>query len=121
MKLYQGIILGTLIFRWLLLFFEWWSIRKPVTDLPPELSDVADPETFKKSQQYTRERSIFSVIRGTFSLVALIIFWFAGGFDALDQWVRSFGRSTITTGLIYVGILALINLILSIPFDVYST
>jgi STE24 endopeptidase len=121
MKFYQIIILTTLLFRWILLFFEWWSIRKPIANLPPELSDVADPETFSKSQQYTLERSKFGLIRGTFSLIVLIIFWFAGGFNLLDQWVRSFGWSTIPTGLVYIGILALANIIVSLPFDLYST
>ncbi len=121
LKLYQIIILGTLLFRWVLLFFEWWSIRKPITNLPPELSDVADPETFSKSQQYTLERSKFGLIRGTFSLIVLIIFWFAGGFNLLDQWARSFGWSTIPNGLVYIGILALANIIISLPFDLYST
>ena len=121
MKLYQGIILGTVIFRWILLFFEWWSIQKPVTNLPEELSDVADPETFRKSQEYTQERSKFGLIRGTFSVIVLIIFWFAGGFNWLDQWVRSFGWSTVPTGLVYIGILAIANLILALPFDLYST
>jgi STE24 endopeptidase len=121
MKTYQIIILATILFRWILLFFEWWSIRKPVTKLPAELSDVADPETFSKSQQYTKERSKFSLIRGTFSVIVMIIFWFAGGFNWLDQWVRSYGWSTIPTGLVYIGILAIANLILALPFDLYST
>ncbi|MCI0444626.1 M48 family metallopeptidase [bacterium] len=121
MKAYQIIILATLLFRWILLFFEWWSIRKPVTNLPPELSDVADPETFSRSQQYTLERSKFGLIRQTFSLIVLIIFWFSGGFNLLDQWVRSFGWATIPTGLVYIGILALANIIVSLPFDLYST
>lgn len=121
MKTYQIIILVTILFRWVLLFFEWWSIRKPVTNLPPELSDVADPETFSKSQEYTKERSKFGLIRGTFSVIVLIIFWFAGGFNWLDQWVRSYGWSTIPTGLVYIGILAVANLILALPFDLYST
>jgi STE24 endopeptidase len=121
MKTYQIIILVTILVRWILLFFEWWSIRKPVTNLPPELSDVADPETFGKSQEYTKERSKFGLIRGTFSVIILIIFWFAGGFNWLDQWVRSYGWSTIPTGLVYIGILAIVNLVLSLPFDLYST
>jgi STE24 endopeptidase len=121
MKVYQIIIIATILLRWILLFFEWWSIRKPVTNLPDELSDVADPETYSKSQQYTLERSKFSLIRGTFSVILLIIFWFVGGFNWLDQLVRSFGWSTIPTGLIYIGTLAIVNLILSLPFDLYST
>lgn len=121
MKVYQIIIVVTILVRWILLFFEWWSIRKPTANLPPELSDVADPETFNRSQQYTLERSKFGLIRGTFSLLVLIIFWFAGGFNWLDLWVRSFGWSTIPTGLVYIGILAIANLILSLPFDLYST
>jgi STE24 endopeptidase len=50
-----------------------------------------------------------------------MIFWFAGGFNWLDQLLRNFGWPTIPTGLAYIGILAIVNLILSLPFDLYST
>ncbi|HSE42693.1 MAG TPA: M48 family metallopeptidase [Acidobacteriota bacterium] len=102
------------------MFFDWWSVERK-RELPPELSDVTTPEQFEKINAYTRVRSKFSLIKATFALVVLLAFWFSGGFNALDEWVRSFDFSTITTGIIYIGILGLANSILSLPFDLYST
>ncbi len=121
MKLYQGIILGTLLFRYLLLFFEWWIVQKPAKELPPELADVTDPETFRKSQEYTSVRSKFNLVKATFALAVLLIFWFSGGFHFLDHWVQSFGLSSIPTGILYIAILGFANQILVLPFDIYST
>jgi STE24 endopeptidase len=54
-------------------------------------------------------------------LIILLLFWFSGGFNVLDGWIRSFHFSAITTGIIYIGILGLANAFFSLPFDWYST
>ena len=120
MRLYQAIILSTLFLRYFLLFFEWWSAERK-TELPSELSDVTTPEQFAKINEYTRVRSKFGLVKATFSLIIMLWFWFSGGFNALDHWVRSFGLSTIPTGILYIGILGIANSVLSLPFDWYST
>jgi STE24 endopeptidase len=89
--------------------------------LPQEFEDVYDEETYSRSQSYTRERTSFGFFTGTFDLVLLLGFWFAGGFNWLDQWARAFGYGPILTGLIFIGVLILAKSIISIPFSIYST
>jgi STE24 endopeptidase len=48
-------------------------------------------------------------------------FLLLGGFNYIDIQARSFGLQELYTGLIYIGILALLSFVISIPFSVYST
>lgn len=94
------------------------SLRKT---LPEEFEGVYDEDTYAKSQKYTRENTRFGFIAGTFNLAVLITFWFAGGFNWLDQWARSFGYGEIVTGLIFIGALVIGRSLLSLPFSIWST
>jgi len=90
-------------------------------DLPDEFEDVYDEETYAKSQEYTRVGTKFGFVTGTFDLLVLLAFWFAGGFKWLDQWARGFDFGVIVTGLIFIGVLILAKMIISLPFGIYST
>lgn len=94
------------------------SLRKT---LPEEFEGVYDEDTYAKSQKYTRENTRFGFIAGTFNLAVLITFWFAGGFNWLDQWARSFGYGEIVTGLTFIGALVIGRSLLSLPFSIWST
>ena len=89
--------------------------------LPDEFIDVYDEETYAKSQEYTRVNTKFGFITGTFDLLLLLAFWFAGGFNWLDQWARDFDFGVIVTGLIFIGALSIGKMIISLPFGIYST
>jgi STE24 endopeptidase len=89
--------------------------------LPPEFADAYDPETYRKSQEYTRERTRFGIAASTTMLALTLAFWAAGGFEAVDRWVRGFGLPEIPTGLAFIGSLALLRSLVSLPFSVYST
>lgn len=89
--------------------------------LPDEFQGVYDEETYAKSQKYTRVYTKFGFIAGSFDLLLLLGFWFAGGFNWLDQWARSFDLGVIWTGLIFIGVLLLAKSIISMPFSIYST
>ena len=90
-------------------------------NLPEEFEDVYDEDTYAKSQEYTRVNTKFGFITGTFNLLLLLAFWFAGGFNWLDQWARGFNFGTIETGLIFIGVLVLAKTLISLPFSLYST
>jgi STE24 endopeptidase len=89
--------------------------------LPDEFDGVYDEETYSKSQEYTRVQTKFGFITGTFDLILLLVFWFAGGFNWLDQWARGFDFGVIVTGLIFIGVLIIAKTIISMPFSIYST
>jgi STE24 endopeptidase len=91
------------------------------SDLPAELHGFYDPQEYSKSQDYTRSHARFGIIANSFDLVVLLVFWFAGGFNWLDQLMRSFGFNSTITGILYIGAIFLADTILSIPFAIYST
>lgn len=95
---------------------------KALSPVPPtELSDQVDADEYERSQDYTRERSSFGIISESLSLVVLIAFWWLGGFHWLDHWVRDFGYGPVVSGLIGISALVVVNHLLSLPFDIYST
>jgi len=103
------------------------SLRKAP---PRDLADLYDPETYRRSQEYTRARTRLGVVSASVSLAVLLGFWAAGGFGALDRWLRGLdwlrglgldGWGTVELGLVYLGVLALGAGALSLPFAAYST
>jgi STE24 endopeptidase len=97
------------------------NLRSLRSDVPPELEGVYPPEDYRKSQEYIRTSTRFDFITNTFTLAVLLSFWFAGGFNYLDQIVRSWGFGPIPNGLFYVGILLIGYGLLTLPFSIYHT
>jgi STE24 endopeptidase len=97
------------------------NLKAMTLELPPALEGVYQPEDYYKSQQYTRESTRFDLIASTFQLLLLLAFWFAGGFNYLDQLVRAWAFVPVVSGLLYVGILLLAYSLLTLPFSVYDT
>lgn len=97
------------------------NLKSLTTSIPDEFQGVYNQETYAKSQEYTKVNTRFGFISGTFDLMLLLAFWFAGGFNWLDQWARSFEWGVIATGLIFIGTLMMVKMIISMPFSIYST
>ena len=91
------------------------------SELPQTFQGVYDADRYRKSQQYLKVNTQFGWVTSAFNLTGILVFWFAKGFPLLDQWVRSFERGPILTGLIYIGILMLFKAVLSLPFSLYAT
>lgn len=122
MNIYGIIILTTLLFSFLLdVVTDLLNLKALRSELPEEFRGVYDSEKYARSQEYTRVGTRFGFITSTFDLALTLIFWFAGGFNWLDQLVREQGWGEIGSGLAYIGILVLARSILSLPFSVYST
>jgi STE24 endopeptidase len=116
------IIIGIILFDYILerildyLNRTWWS-----SELPQELGGIYDAVKYKKSQEYERVKTRFSMVTSTFSLVAMLLMLFFGGFAWLDDFVRSYTSNAILMALLFFGILGLAADILSTPFSIYST
>lgn len=122
MNLYALIILSALLIEFgLTLAADLLNLKRLQSDLPKEVEGLYDPAAYRKSQEYTRARTTFGVITAAVHLAALLLFWFAGGFNALDQMLRREGFGPILTGTVYIGILVLGRGLLSLPFQLYST
>lgn len=122
MNIFAIIILATLLVDFVLnLIADAYNLKSLNKGLPEEFEDVYDEETYEKSQAYTRERTKFGIFTSAFNLVVLLVFWFAGGFNWLDEIVRGWELGVIWTGLAYIGLLILGKMILGLPFSIYST
>jgi STE24 endopeptidase len=122
MNIYGIIILITLLFSYILdLITNLMNLRHLKPDLPGEFDGVYDAETYRKSQEYTRVSTRFGFITSTFGLLLTLVFWFAGGFNYLDEIVTGWELHPIVTGLVYIGILIFARSILSLPFSIYDT
>ena len=122
MNIYGIVILATLIIDYLLnLVADLYNLKALETELPEEFEGVYDEETYRRSQEYTKVNTRFGFVSSACSLILILVFWFAGGFNWLDQIVRGWELGAIWTGLVYIGLLILAKSILSIPFSIYST
>ncbi len=122
MSFYQVFILAALLAKFLVEFAsELLNLRSLRPDLPAELKSFYDSQQYSKSQEYTKARTWLGIAGSSFDLVLLLVFWFAGGFNWLDQLLRSFNFNDIITGILYIGSILLADAILSIPFSIYST
>ena len=122
MNIYALIILITLIISYIIgIITNILNLRSLQIDLPNEFEGVYDADAYKKSQEYTRVNTKFGFLTSAVSLIITLVFWFAGGFNYLDNFIRNWNYGTIWTGLIYMCILIIFKFILSLPFSIYST
>ncbi|MBN2356475.1 M48 family metallopeptidase [candidate division KSB1 bacterium] len=122
MNTYAIIILAALLLDYFLqLLADYLNLDRLGVELPAEFQDVYEAEAYAKSQAYTRANTQLGFITSTFSLVLILGFWFSGGFNALDQLVRSWQWHPIWTGLCYIGLLSFARALISLPFSIYDT
>lgn len=122
MNRYAMIILITLAIEYLLsAYADILNLSRLASSLPEEMRGVYDPEKYKVSQAYAREKTIFGLFTSSFMLVLMLLFWFFEGFNVLDQVVRALGFSPLMTGLAYIGLLLFLRSVIALPFSLYST
>lgn len=95
------------------------NTRSLGAELPPTLSGLYKPEDYRRCQEYTRANTRLHIVLSTFSLVVLLAFWFSGGFNHLDQSIRSLGLHHISNGLLYIGTLITGDSLIRLPFSIY--
>jgi len=97
------------------------NLKMLQAQVPETFQGVYNADQYRKSQDYLRVNTRFGWITAVVNLVVVLLFWFLGGFPAIDNWVRSFGNGPVLTGLIYMGTLSSIYGLLSQPFSIYAT
>ena len=122
MNIFGSVIAGTLVTVFLInLISTLLNLRASLAPLPTEFRDLYTDEAYGKSQAYLRETSRLSLFSSAFDLVLLFVFWFSGGFNLLDQFLRGFALGSVMTGVFYIGSLLLLQSVLSLPFTLYRT
>ena len=122
MNIFFAIILFALIFEYLLdMIANFLNLKSIKSVVPEDLSGIYEPDEYRKSQDYLRTTTKFAFLTNTFKLILLLGFWFAGGFGWLDEAIREQNFHIIINGLLFISILLLAQLVLTIPFEIYST
>ena len=97
------------------------DLRSFSSTLPNEFKNYYSNEKYAKSQTYLKENAQFSYFTSSFDVLVTMLVIFSGFFNTIDLWVRGFGFSPIVTGLIFFGILFLLQDFLGTPFAIYKT
>ena len=122
MNIYFIIIIGMILFQYgLSILVKILNLKSLNPNLPDEFSDVFDKDKYIKSQEYTKTNTNFSFITSTFSLIVNLSFILGGFYNTIDLYVRGFGYGSEVTGLLFFGLLFVINDLLNIPFSLYKT
>ena len=122
MNIYFFIIIGMILFQYgLSILVKILNLKSLNPNLPEEFSDVFDKDKYIKSQEYTKTNTNFSFLTSTFSLIVNLSFILGGFYNTIDLYVRGFGYGSEVTGLLFFGLLFVINDLLNIPFSLYKT
>ena len=92
--------------------------RKPV---PRVLEGLYDDAARDRAVRHLAASTGVGLVERAILLVAMLAFWFLGGFGFLDGLVRSYLPEVVSRGLAYVGLLAVGYGLLELPFDAYRT
>ena len=122
MNIYLWIILAALLVDYFLhALSRFLDLKNLSTNLPDEFIDHYSSEEYTRSQEYLRENTRFSYFTSSFDLMVILLVIFLGIFNILDLWIRDFGFTPLISGLIFFGVLFLIQDIISTPFSLYRT
>ncbi len=98
-----------------------FNLTRLNSQLPNEFVGIYDQKKYSESIRYQKDNTQFSVLQRTIFLILTLIFIIYGGFNSVDLFSRSFGLSSISTGLIFVGSLSFIRFWLTLPFSIFDT
>ncbi|HNV81043.1 MAG TPA: M48 family metallopeptidase [Tenuifilaceae bacterium] len=90
-------------------------------DIPQQLSDVYSPEKYYLQQQYEVDNARFALFHKSLMFAVLLVFFIAGGFGRLHQWLSGFFLNPLITALVYFAIIGLASGIISLPFSIWNT
>ncbi|MEI6847366.1 MAG: M48 family metallopeptidase [Chlorobiaceae bacterium] len=122
MNIFGTVVLLTLVVTsFITLVSELLNLKAAEAELPPEFVGVFDEAASNKSRAYLRATTIASLCSSTVDLLLLIFFWFTGGFNLLDLFLRGYGYGSVITGVLYIEFLLLVQSLISLPFSIYRT
>jgi len=97
------------------------NLRMLDQPLPGRVASMYPPEELVRAVRYVRTVTMAGCVERSTALLALLAFWFLGGFGWLDTAVRQALSGEVALGLAYIGVLALAFAALGIPFDIHRT
>ena len=97
------------------------SVQTHKHEVPARFKDVISLEAHQKAADYTTAKIKVGTWAGLYSLGLLLMWTLGGGLDVLDNTVRSWGWSELTTGVAFILLFTFIGSLLDLPFSIYKT
>lgn len=101
-------------------FLLYLNIRNQKKGMPPELAGIYDEGKYKQAYDYYREKSLFSIISSSFSLIVMLIVFGFGILGWFDNILHGYISNTIIETLIFFGAVFIVLDILGLPFRLYD-
>ncbi|MBL4760646.1 MAG: M48 family metallopeptidase [Mariprofundaceae bacterium] len=125
MLLFTCIFLAALLLSTAINFYlDQRHMRSIVTNreaVPMRFVDVISLESHQKAADYSMVKMKLGTWSGLYGLGLLLLWTLGGGLDMLDQWLRAWQWSALTTGVVLLIVFSLIGSLLELPFSLYST
>ncbi len=114
-------IIGILGWFHVKLVAEFLNLARLSKEVPEPLRDLVTEEDQEKTIEYQVASTRLDIIQDAVMLGAFIVFWWARGFQHLDEWTASFGKGSVGSGLLLICALFLLQALVSLPFAWWST
>jgi len=122
MNLFVAVVFFTLLITFLIkLVSELLNLKSAATGLPSEFVGLFDEDAYRKSGDYLGATTRLSLLASAVDLLVLLLFWFSGGFNLLDQFLRGYGFPPIMNGVLFIASLLLMQSLIDLPFSIYKT
>lgn len=97
------------------------NLRALSPEPPAEFRDVLDAEKYRRAQEYIRVGLRFGTVRATVHFTLTLLFLLLGGFPWVERLAHAVGGGPIVTGLLFLGICALLAHLADLPFTIWET
>lgn len=89
--------------------------------VPERFADAISLGSHQKAADYSMAKMKLGTWSGLYGLGLLLAWTLGGGLDILDQWLRAWQWSPLTTGVVFLIIFSMLGSVLELPFSLYST
>jgi STE24 endopeptidase len=90
-------------------------------EIPLQLEGIYNKEDYARQQEYQKTSSRFGLYTSLFSFIIMVAILLLGLFGWLDELLRQYIDNEIVLTLAFFGLIYIINDIITLPFDYYST
>lgn len=97
------------------------DLRRFRSGIPPLLRGHLTHQSFDRAHEYAIASAQRDVVADTSQLVALLLFWWFGGFGWLDGLVREWTSSTLLHSVLLIALFGAASSLLNLPFEIWET
>lgn len=104
------------------LLLEWLNLRHrrlAAGRLPPLFAERIDQARLKRAEEYARAKDRVGLVETLLGVSLTLVFIFGGLLPWYDRFIAGFSDHFVIHGLLFFGILALVQSLVGIPFSIY--